>query len=345
MLLLALLLASEGVAGGGSCARGHVGAREGAARAGSCARAHVSAPRRVSAVGSTLMPASARVRRVPHVRRAAVQCKGRWGYRKFDVSMWYPNADLSSPADAEWISAYAPHHTKLQQLELEVERCEFLLDEAVAKESYDEAEGLRERIERLRATHPIWSVEEDLSDAIVRGDFDTAQRLHSRLEDIRWNLGLPRFLVGQVVQNRQGDWRGVVVSVDLHCQMDERWLKEAYEANALRLDEHAANAQPWYTCLVDVRDDELTPRELYTHQVNRYSQETRPPVYLPQEAIAVCQDDNAGFEHPLLSSLFESATAAPAPSGTPVGLGVRFKPTIKLRFWQRAQHARLQRRR
>ncbi|KAG8458575.1 hypothetical protein KFE25_003110 [Diacronema lutheri] len=259
--------------------------------------------------------------------------KGKFGHTRFNVNMWYPDADRT-----QWISAYATHHAKLQKLELEVERCEYLLDEAVQMEEYDEADGLRARIKRLRDMHPIWSVEEDLANAISASDFSAAQRLHDRLEDIRWNLGLPRFLLGQVVSNVQAEIRGVIVSVDTSCQMRDDWLRRCLEANALRLD--SGVDQPWYTILVDERDDELTPRELYMMQQNRYSSAARPPIHLPQEAIALCHDAKAGLQHELLKFLFESATPEPAPAGVPVGLGLRLKPTIKLRLWQRTQHER-----
>lgn len=249
----------------------------------------------------------------------------------------YPDSDISKKGN-EWISAYASHHSKLQKLELEVEQCEYLLDEALQMEEYDTAEGLRARIDRLRDGHPIWSVEQDLSDAIVASDYDAAQRHHRRLEYIRWNLGLPKYLVGQVVNNVQSEIRGVIVAVDLSCRMSEAWLSRCTDANALKLS--GGMAQPWYTLLVDERDDELTPRELYTEQVNRYSFKARPPIHLPQEALSLCHDIDAGLQHELVKFLFESATPEPAPDGMPVGLGLRLKPTIKLRLWQRSQHER-----
>jgi hemimethylated DNA binding protein len=216
-----------------------------------------------------------------------------------------------------------------------VERCEYLLDEAIQMEEYDEAEGLQMRIERLRDTHPIWPVEQSLSDAIVEGDFETARRLHTLLEDIRWNLGLPKFLVGQVVESTVADLRAVVVSVDISCQMPAEWLRKARDANVLRLD--AGMDQPFYTLLVDERDDQLTPRELYIEQQNVYSDAPRPSIYLPQEAVALCHDEQQdGFEHELAKLLFESPTPQ-----APDGLGMRLKPTIKLRLWQRQQLERI----
>lgn len=187
----------------------------------------------------------------------------------------------------------------------------------------------------------IWSVEEDLSAAIVKGDFEAAQRLHSRLEDIRWNLGLPKYLVGQVVVNLQSEIRAVVVSVDTRCQMSDDWLRKCIDANALKMRD--GMDQPWYTLLVDERDDDLTPRELYIEQQNRYSAKARPPIHLPQEALALCHDIDAGLKHDLVKFLFEKVTPEHAPAGSPVGLGLRLKPTLKLRLWQRSLHERQRR--
>ncbi|KAJ1616745.1 hypothetical protein T492DRAFT_850606 [Pavlovales sp. CCMP2436] len=193
------------------------------------------------------------------------------------------------------------------------------------------------RVERLRDTHPIWSLEAMLSAAIVEGDFLSARRHHSRLEDVRWNLGLPKFLVGQVVVNRQADFRAVIISVDITYQRSAEWLRKCKEANALVVSE---TEQPWYTMLVDKRYDDITSRELYTEQQNRYSEAARPPVYLPQDALVLCYDVDEGFQHDLAAFLFESATPQLAPDGEDVGLGLRLKPTIKLRLWQRAQNER-----
>lgn len=264
---------------------------------------------------------------------------GRFGYKAFSVSMWYPNSDISKAANGKWISAFASHHTKLLVLEQEVEHCEYLLEQAIKSEAYDEADGLRARVERMRETHPIWSVEQLLSDAIAAHDYAGAQRHLLRLEDIRWNLGLPKFLVGQVVLNTQADIRATIVSCDMGYQMRPEWLRKALEANALKLEKGVE--QPFYTLLVDERDDELTPRELYVEQQNVYSQQSRPAVYLPEEALELCHNLEAGFQHGLAEFLFESTTPEPAPDGMVVGLGLRLKPTIRLRMWQRQQHERL----
>jgi hypothetical protein len=77
---------------------------------------------------------------------------------KFDVKMWYPNANLAK--NTKFLSAYASHHAKLQKLEHEVEECEYLLEQAIQSELYEEADGLSMRVERLRDMHPIWSIEQ-----------------------------------------------------------------------------------------------------------------------------------------------------------------------------------------
>jgi len=269
--------------------------------------------------------------------RACVVAKGKFGYRRFDVSMWYPDTDLKSNND--WVSAYAPHAAKLELLEQELEQCEFLLEDAIAHEHYDDADGLRERIDRLWSTHPVWPVEAELSEAIASSDFERAKAIHSRLEDIRWNLGLPRYLIGQVVRNKQADFNVVIVSVELNFNGDAAWLQRCADHNALRVDKGLS--QPFYVCLVDQRDDPVTPRELYLWEQNIYSKNTRPAVYLPEEALEVVHDLPYGFEHSMMGFLFDEPDPSYAPSGQQVGLGMRFKPTINLRLWQRNQLRRL----
>mmetsp|Transcript_21772 Transcript_21772/g.64204 ORF Transcript_21772/g.64204 Transcript_21772/m.64204 type:complete len:312 (-) Transcript_21772:257-1192(-) len=257
----------------------------------------------------------------------------------FCLSMWYPNAEVDEPS-VEWVSAYASHHVKLQQVEKELEQCELLLDHAIANEDFDEADGLQARVERIRSMHPIWSAEELLADAIVSGDFATAKRHHERLEDIRWNLGLPKFLVGQVVTNEQVDFRCVVMSVDTSCVMSDAWLGQAVErTHALKLER--GRDQPWYTCIVDTRDDHFTPKELRVRQQNHYTTEPSAPVYLPEEALALNHDYASGFINPIVQALYDDATPHQAPHGMPVGLGLRFKPGNKLRLWQRMEAERM----
>lgn len=142
-----------------------------------------------------------------------------------------------------------------------------------------------------------------------------------------------------MVRNKQADFNAVIVSVHLKCELSREWAARAVATNALRLDE--GMDQPFYVCLVDARDDELTPRELYVWEQNRYDPGDRPAVYLPQEAVEVVHDLSNGFHHPLTGFLFEAPEPAFAPSGEEVGLGMRFKPTVNMRLWTRNQVERM----
>ena len=81
--------------------------------------------------------------------------------RLFKLSDWYGDDwDHKKPADELWVSPWAKAHYKLRQQEIEIEQCEFLLQQAIEAEDYFEADGLKERAERLRSMHPITPREE-----------------------------------------------------------------------------------------------------------------------------------------------------------------------------------------
>ena len=76
--------------------------------------------------------------------------------RQFRLSDWYGDDwDHKKPADDPWVSPWAKAHYKLRQQEIEIEKCMFMIEQAVAEGNFDEAGGLRERADRLRAQHPI----------------------------------------------------------------------------------------------------------------------------------------------------------------------------------------------
>ena len=87
--------------------------------------------------------------------------------RLFRLSDWYgEDFDVKKPINDElWVSPWAKAHYKLRQQEIEIEQCEYLLRSAVEAGSFDEADGLRTRVERLRSQHPITPREERLTEA------------------------------------------------------------------------------------------------------------------------------------------------------------------------------------
>ena len=84
--------------------------------------------------------------------------------------------------------------------EIEIEQCEFMLQHAVENEDYEEADGLKTRVERLRSQHPIIPREERLAEALREGNFALANVFRNDLERVKASLGLPKYTVGQVVE-------------------------------------------------------------------------------------------------------------------------------------------------
>lgn len=54
---------------------------------------------------------------------------------------------------------------------------------------------------------------------------------------------VPRYKTGQIVRHLRYKYRGVIVSVDSHCQADDQW----YYSNRTQPDQN----QAWYHVLVD----------------------------------------------------------------------------------------------
>jgi hypothetical protein len=106
--------------------------------------------------------------------------------RMFKLSDWYGDDwDHKKPADELWVSPWAKAHYKLRQQEIEIEQCEFLLQQAIAAEEYFEADGLKERAERLRSMHLVLTSRGDLHPRLHL----LAQRLAEALEDGNFALG------------------------------------------------------------------------------------------------------------------------------------------------------------
>ena len=99
--------------------------------------------------------------------------------RMFKLSDWYGDDwDHKKPADELWVSPWAKAHYKLRQQEIEIEQCKFLLQQAIAAEEYFEADGLKERAERLRSMHPITPREEVTCDPARRARVSHWLTLH-----------------------------------------------------------------------------------------------------------------------------------------------------------------------
>ena len=96
-------------------------------------------------------------------------------HRGFRLSDWYgQDWDHKKPFGDTWVSPWAKAHYKLRQQEIEIEQCEFMLQHAVENEDYEEADGLKTRVERLRSQHPIIPREERLAEALREGNFALA---------------------------------------------------------------------------------------------------------------------------------------------------------------------------
>ena len=136
--------------------------------------------------------------------------------------------DHKKPAGDLWVSPWAKAHYKLRQQEIEIEQCEFMLQQAIDNEDYAEADGLKERAERLRSQHPIAPKEQRLVEALEEQNFALAAIFQKDLDGIKKSLGLPRYNVGQaVVHGHREGLRGVVIDADLHCIKDASWIAGA----------------------------------------------------------------------------------------------------------------------
>ena len=163
--------------------------------------------------------------------------------RHFRLSDWYgEDWDHKKPVDDFWVSPWAKAHYKLRQQEIEIEQCMFMMQHAVENEDFEEADGLKTRVERLRSQHPIIPREERLADALEDGNFALAEIFQKDLEAIKTNLGLPKYNVGQAVVHQHRDGlRGVVIDVDLQCSQGRNWV---HAAGCLERVRRPANLEP-----------------------------------------------------------------------------------------------------
>ena len=202
-------------------------------------------------------------------------------HRGFKLSDWYgQDWDHKKPADDLWVSPWAKAHYKLRQQEIEIEQCEFMMQHAVDTEDYEEADGLKTRVERLRSQHPIIPREERLATALKAGDFGLANVFRNDLESIKMNLGLPKYAVGQAVEHtyREG-LRGVIIDVDLQCSKGRDWVHAAgclergcalgFPGEETDVDKLKGWVnQPFYVVILDLTDEQLEdePSERYAYR-------------------------------------------------------------------------------
>ena len=283
--------------------------------------------------------------------------------RLFQLSDWYgEDWDPKKPIDDDlWVSPWAKAHFKLRQQEIEIEQCEFLLQQAIDTEDFEEADGLKERVERMRSQHPIIPREERLLEALQDDNYALAAIFQKDLDEVKFNLGLPKFGIGQAVKHAyRDDLRGVVIDVDLECTKGLKWVQHAgclergcsVNKEPEFLDEDDVQdllkwaAQPFYTVIVDLagmEDEEKAgqnvwrwrwPEELIAYSVNRYD-ETPSPVYLAQDAIVVDTDDDTTPAHPEMDRLFGGHDATPH-------RGRIYRPAPRLRLWQQQRAKEMQ---
>ena len=277
--------------------------------------------------------------------------------RMFKLSDWYGD-DLdgigAKTRDPElWVSPWAKAHYKLRQQELEIEQCEFMLQSAVEAEDYGEADGLKQRMERLKSQHPITPREERLQAALDDGNFALAQIFQEDLDSIMANLGLPKYKVGQaVVHAHRPGIRGVVMDVDLNCMQGNDWVRAAgclergcaldYPGEETDVRELKKwTGQPFYLVMLDLAGMEDTaisgdaksgtwrwnwPSELAAWAVNSYKA-TPAPIYVSEDALSHDPDADTDITHPKIDSLFSGYDSAPH-------RGRLYQPSPRLRLWQ-----------
>lgn len=291
----------------------------------------------------------------PGCRAGQPVCKAPW--RGFSLNMWYGD-DIEVIPDDPWVSPWAAAHHKIRQQEIEIERCEFSLAQAVEAEAYDEAGGLSERVSRLRAQHPILPREERVETALADGDYALAAIFQKDLEAVKKNLGLPRFGVGQAVEHahREPPLRGVVLDIDLSCTKPQEWwlaagcaerpLELGYSADECDLDpERLAKwaRQPFYVVLLDLDDAEAAPAgvdELLAAWFvdSRVAANQFPaPLYVAESSLRPNTADWSP-RHPELGQLFDND---PAPAWLE-HRGRVHRPAPALRLWQQRRAQQLQ---
>ena len=292
--------------------------------------------------------------RLPAVQipRRLVQMKA--PSRSFRLSDWYgEDWDHKRPVDDNnWVSPWAKAHYKLRQQEIEIEQCEYLLQSAIDREEYADADGLKQRVERLRSRHPIIPREERLAEALEAGNYVLAHIFQEDLDAVKANLGLPKYEVGQAVvhAHREG-LRGIVMDVDLQCVRGHAWIKAAgclergcalgYSAEETDLGELKSWVnQPFYTVLPDLRDvlDEAKakqlvwkwrwPEELAAYEVN-HGNALPAPVYLSEDAILHDPNDSKPL-NPDTDRYFSGFDTTPH-------RGRVYRPSPRVRMWQQAR--------
>lgn len=279
--------------------------------------------------------------------------------RLFQLSDWYgEDWDHKRPADDLWVSPWAKAHYKLRQQEIEIEQCEFLLQQAVEAEDFAEAGGLQTRVERLRSQHPIIPREQRLADALGEDNYVLAAVFQKDLDMVKTNLGLPKYVVGQAVEHmHRTGLRGVIIDVDLQCAKGKNWIEDAgclergcalgYPSDETDFGElRSWTNQPFYTVILDLaslEDEGATkegvwrwrfPSEISAWEVNRFSK-LPPPVYIAEDALVHDPDDQTDPTHPELWRLFKAYDTSPH-------RGRIYRPAPRLRLWQQQRAKELQ---
>ena len=281
--------------------------------------------------------------------------------RQFQLSDWYgEDWDVKKPlSDQLWVSPWSEAHYKIRQQEIEIEQCEFLLQQAIDTEDYAEADGLKTRVERLRSMHPIRPKEAAIADALDDGNFALAAIFQKDLDAVKQNLGLPKYDVGQaVIHAHRGGLRGVIIDVDLQCTRGRAWVENAgclergcaldYPSDEIDLSSlNGWQAQPFYTVMLDLDDAEDAdaaaegtwkwpwPAELAAWEVNHRS----PPgaSLVAEDALLHDPEDEKTPIHPELDSLFSGHDVSPH-------RGRLYRPTPRLRLWQQERQKDVQER-
>merc|ERR1711920_129592 len=247
---------------------------------------------------------------------------------------------------------------KLRQQEIEIEQCEFLLQQAVEAEDFAEAGGLKERVQRLRSQHPIIPREQRLADALAEGNYALAAVFQKDLDSDKRNLGLPKYVVGQAVAHaHRGGLRGVVIDVDLQCTQGMDWIESAgclergcalgYPADETDHNELREWAQqPFYMVMLDLagmKDTDAAalgiwhwrwPSELAAWKVNRFDK-LPSPIYLAEDALTHDPDADTDLSHPELPKLFGNFDSF-------AHRGRIYRPAPRLRLWQQQRAKEVQ---
>jgi len=273
-------------------------------------------------------------------RALPLRMKSVIGHR-FSLDMWYGDDDgaLEAPGDAYYVSPWAAAHHKIRKQEIEIEQCEQQLKDAIEEEDYSKADGLQERVDRLKSQHPILPREERLEEAVREESYTMAAIFQKDLDQVKVGLGLPKFSLGQVVKHRHRELRGIVMNVDLVCGKGSNWVRpagllERSVALGMPPDECDSGAaldkwakQPFYTLLQDLRHRDNAPAELAFEPRNEFKAKEAPaPLYLPEDALNYHAEDE-GIEHPKLELNFEGFDYSQH-------RGRIYRATPRLRLWQ-----------